>query len=123
MINVGVIFGGVSPEHEVSVISSLQAAAHFDPARYRPVPLYIAKDGAWYTGKCLLDVEAYRDLDRLRNEATPVLLDLVSYGTLDLVETRTAGFGVGKPPRFRIDVAFLGLHGGGGRERWFAGAL
>ena len=116
MINIGVIFGGVSPEHEVSVISSLQAAAHFDSARYRPVPLYIAKDGAWYTGKRLLDVAAYRDLDRLRDEATPVTLDLASYGTLDLVEARTSVLPLKPPHRFRVDVAFLGLHGGEGEN-------
>ena len=116
LINVGVIFGGVSPEHEVSVISSLQAAAHFDPARYRPVPLYIAKDGAWYTGERLLDVEAYRDLDRLRMEATPLALDLASYGLLDLVEARTSALPLKAPRRFRIDVAFLGLHGGEGEN-------
>ena len=116
LINIGVIFGGVSPEHEVSVISSLQAAAHFDPDRYRPVPLYIAKDGAWYTGERLLDVEVYRDLDRLRAEATPVSLDLASNGMLDLVETRTSGLALRAPRHFRIDVAFLGLHGGEGEN-------
>ena len=124
VLNVGVVFGGVSPEHEVSVISSLQAAAHLDRARYRPIPLYVAKDGAWYTGERLLDPDAYRDLDRLRAEATGVALDLASYGALDLVETRTSGLltrrtsGLlaGRPPRHRIDVALLGLHGGEGEN-------
>lgn len=116
MLNVGVIFGGVSPEHEVSVISSLQAAAHLDRARYRPIPLYIAKDGAWYTGEQLLDADAYQDLDRLRAEATGVSLDLADYGTLNLVETRSDGFALKKTRRFRIDVAFLGLHGGEGEN-------
>ena len=116
VLNVGVVFGGVSPEHEVSVISSLQAAAHLDRARYRPVPLYIAKDGAWYTGEHLLETSAYEDLDRLRDEATGVLLDLASYGALDLVETRASGLFAGKPRRHRIDVAFLGLHGGEGEN-------
>ena len=115
VLNVGIVFGGVSPEHEVSVISSLQAAAHLDRARYRPVPLYIAKDGAWYTGEHLLDTNAYQDLDRLREEATGVLLDLTSYGALNLVETRTSGLFTGKP-RHRIDVALLGLHGGEGEN-------
>ena len=42
---VGMVFGGVSPQHEVSILSCLQAAAALDRARSRPVPVNIAKDG------------------------------------------------------------------------------
>ena len=49
-LHVGVVLGGVAPEHEVSVISALQAAAALDRDRYTPVPIYVAKDGTWYTG-------------------------------------------------------------------------
>jgi D-alanine-D-alanine ligase len=115
ILNVGVVFGGVSPEHEVSIISSLQAAAALDRSRYRPVPIYIAKDGVWLTGERLLDIEAYKDLDRLRASAVPVVLDPRAYGALELIEAKPAGLFT-RPRRHRIDVMFLGLHGGAGEN-------
>lgn len=115
-INVGVAFGGVSPEHEVSVISSLQALHALDRSRYNPVPIYVAKDGTWYSGDKLLDIEAYKDLDKLRQEATHVIIDPGSFGTIDLVAAKSKGFFGGKPERFRVDVVFLGFHGGEGEN-------
>ena len=116
IINVGVAFGGVAPEHEVSVISSLQAAAALDRSRYRPVPLYVAKDGTWYTGDDLLDPGAYEDLDALRERAVRVLLDPGPHGTIELVEAGRGGLFAGAPRRWRIDVMLLGFHGGEGEN-------
>jgi D-alanine-D-alanine ligase len=116
VLQVGMVFGGVSPEHEVSVISSLQAAAALDRDRYRPVPIYIAKDGTWYTGDVLLDVDAYQDLDQLRAQARPVTLAPGAFGTLDLVIEGSRGLLRGRPDRVHVDVMFLGLHGGTGED-------
>lgn len=114
-LTVGVVFGGVSPEHEVSVISSLQAAAALDRSRYRPVPVYIGKDGRWYTGEYLFDTDAYRDLDLLREQAVPVRLDTQAYQQLVLVEE--GGGWLGRRERkHALDVVFLGLHGGEGEN-------
>ncbi len=110
------VFGGVSPEHEVSIISCLQAAAALDRARYRPVPVYIAKDGYWYTGDHLLDVSAYQDLDALRRTAIPVSVRPGAFGTLDLVEVGKTSFFPLAPQVFTLDVVFLGLHGGAGEN-------
>ncbi|MFB6274414.1 MAG: D-alanine--D-alanine ligase family protein [Salinibacter sp.] len=118
-LNVGVVLGGVAPEHEVSVISALQAAAALDRDRYTPVPIYVAKDGTWYTGKPLLEVERYRDLDALREEAVPVALVPTPHGHLNLLEDRQSGVlqRLQRPPlRRRIDVMLLGLHGGSGEN-------
>ncbi len=115
-VNVGVVFGGVSPEHEVSVISSLQAIHALDRNRYDPVPIYIAKDGTWYTGPSLLDIDAYEDLDRVRRGAIPVRVDAGSLGTLLLIEKKTGGWMSSKPREFSVDVVFLGLHGGSGED-------
>ena len=48
--NVGVFFGGRSVEHEISVISALQAINAFDQAKYNIIPIYISKQGRWFTG-------------------------------------------------------------------------
>jgi D-alanine-D-alanine ligase len=114
-----VALGGVAPEHEVSIISALQAAAALDRERYRPVPLYIAKDGRWYTGEPLLDVERYQDLDGLLEEAVPVALAPTPHGRLAVVEDRSAGAlqRLTRPPRrIPVDVMLLGLHGGAGED-------
>jgi D-alanine-D-alanine ligase len=116
-LTVGVVFGGVSPEHEVSVISALQAAAALDRERYDPVPIYIAKDGAWYTGDDrFLEPARYKDLDWVRREATPVRLDPRSYRTLKLVEARTPSLFNRSLETLSIDVMLLGLHGGAGEN-------
>jgi D-alanine-D-alanine ligase len=118
-LHVGVVLGGVAPEHEVSVISALQAAARLDRDRYTPVPIYVAKDGTWYTGAPLLDVEQYRDLDALRDDARPVALVPTPHGHLELLEDRERGAlqRFKRPPlRTRIDVMLLGLHGGPGEN-------
>jgi len=118
-LNVGVALGGVAPEHEVSIISALQAAAALDRDRYTPVPLYIAKDGTWYTGQPLLNVDRYTDLDALLEEAVPVALCPTPHDRLELLENRDAGaFGrLTRPPRRTpVDVMLLGLHGGPGED-------
>lgn len=118
-LNVGIALGGVAPEHEVSVISALQAAAALDRDRYTPVPLYIAKDGTWYTGDALLDVDRYADLDSLLDQALPVALCPTPHGRLELLENRDAGVlqRLSRPPRrIPVDVMLLGLHGGSGED-------
>jgi len=118
-LQVGIVLGGVAPEHEVSVITALQAAAALDRDRYTPVPIYVAKDGPWYTGDALLEVEAYRDLDALREDALPVALAPTPYGHLELIEDRAPGIlkRLQRPAlRRRIDVMLLGLHGGPGEN-------
>jgi len=118
-LNVGVALGGVAPEHEVSVISALQAAAALDRDRFEPVPLYIAKDGTWYTGNALLDVDRYADLDALLEAAVPVALRPTPHGRIELLEDRDAGAFerlTSPPRRIPVDVMLLGLHGGAGED-------
>src|SRR5579863_3066042 len=73
-LRVGVFFGSRSVEHEVSVITAQQAMAAMPADRYVPVPVYIAKSGAWYTGEQLLQLERYKDIDRLTAESTRVTM-------------------------------------------------
>ena len=52
-IKLGVIFGGETVEHEVSIISALQAIENIDKEKYEVIPIYIGKDRTWYTGHIL----------------------------------------------------------------------
>ena len=65
-INLGVIFGGQTVEHEVSVISALQAIQNIDRDKYNVVPIYISKDKTWHTGHMLEDIETYKNFDDLK---------------------------------------------------------
>ena len=56
-IKVGVIFGGETVEHEVSIISAIQAMNKMDEEKYEIVPIYITKEREWYTGDMLKDME------------------------------------------------------------------
>jgi D-alanine-D-alanine ligase len=96
------VFGGRSVEHDVSIITGLQACEALSE-RHEPVPLYIDRDGRWFTGSSLRDLATYRT-DTLA--ATPVILDL-STGTLRQAPDTTAA-----PEERR-----RGIFGGGGRER------
>ncbi len=122
-IRVGVLFGGVAPEHEVSVITAHQAMHALDRARYEPAPVYVAKDGAWFTGDALKDIEAFRDLGRLRREAVRVHAVPGPAHTLSLIEQKRGGRFARRPDAWAIDVAFLALHGGSGEDGGVQGFL
>ena len=73
-IRLGVIFGGESVEHEVSIISAVQAMYKLDNEKYDVTPIYITKDRQWYTGEALKDIETYQDLDLLKRYSKNVVL-------------------------------------------------
>lgn len=68
-LKVGVIFGGETVEHEVSIISAVQAMEHMNEDKYDIIPIYISKDRIWYTGKMLMDIDVYRHFDDLKKYA------------------------------------------------------
>lgn len=73
-IKVGVVFGGNTVEHEVSIISAIQAMKHINKDKYEVIPIYITKDMIWYTGKMLMEIESYKNLDLIKRYARKVTL-------------------------------------------------
>ena len=73
-IKLGVIFGGPTVEHEVSVISAVQAMESLNKEKYDIYPIYVDKQRNWYTGKMLQDIDIYRDFDTLKRYAKKVVL-------------------------------------------------
>lgn len=71
--NIGVFFGGCSTEHEISVISASQAMSAIDRSVYDVTPVYITKQGHWYTGEALFDVSNYRDIPALLEDRKSVV--------------------------------------------------
>ena len=117
MTTVGVFFGGRSVEHEVSVITALQAIAAFS-SRFTAVPVYITKNGAWYTGDALGDIDSYRDVDRVLGDATRVSMrpEPDARGQLIPVDGRRGLLGGGPRLAAQLDVALPLVHGSNGED-------
>jgi D-alanine-D-alanine ligase len=114
-LRVGVLFGGRSGEHEISLLSARSVLAALDPARYEPVQIGITHDGRWYTGSKTLEMMERGRLDGLSSAA--ILADaglrcLFSWGDgspMDVVS--------------RLDVVFPVLHGSFGEDGTIQGLL
>ena len=107
-IRVGVFFGGRSVEHEVSVISGLQAFYAADRSKYELTPVYITKDGKMYTEGNIGEIEAYKDIKSLISGATRVNL-INDNGNFLLVRYPEKKFG--NNVIAELDVAFPVVHG------------
>ena len=106
MKKVGIIIGGKSVEHEVSIITGLQVFENIDKDIYEPKIIYIQKDGKWLVGDSLHDInnykkknfdDAYEVLPGFKNEK------LILYPHPEL---KTGFFGK-KYPRINFDVRNL----------------
>ena len=105
-IKVGVIFGGESVEHEVSIISAIQAMNKMDEEKYEIIPIYITKDREWYTGEMLRDIDVYQDLSLIKKYAANVVL-YYKNGSYVLQKKN----GLFKSVVKELDIAFPIVHG------------
>ncbi len=105
-IKVGVIFGGETVEHEVSIISAIQAMNKIDEEKYEIVPIYITKDREWYTGEMLRDIEVYQDFNLIKKYSSNVVL-YYKNGSYVLQKKK----GLFKSIVKEIDIAFPIVHG------------
>ncbi len=114
MIKIGVFFGSQSVEHEVSVITALQAMNHLKNLdNYKIVPIYIDKSGDWYTGEALMSIESFKDVPKLLEICTRV--NMVKQGReVVLIPNPVKKFGPALIDR--IDVAFPIIHGTFGED-------
>lgn len=119
--NIGVFFGGRSTEHEISVISASQAMAAIDRDKYDVTPIYISKEGQWYTGSALMDLKAYRNIPQLLKQCEAVYME-PEYGDYRLYRRKRSLFG-GNPVVTALDVVIPVLHGSNGEDGIFEGIL
>lgn len=120
--NVAVFFGGRSVEHEISVISALQAINAFDQGKYEVIPIYISKQGRWYSGPALLDIKNYRDLNKLTGMVDEVYMR-PEYGDFNLYKVSSGMFSRKNPVVAQLHVAVPVLHGTNGEDGVFEGVL
>ena len=117
---VAMFFGGKSVEHEVSVISGIQAYLAMDTEKYEVIPVYMTKKNEMYVGDNIGKIEAYKDINALLAASTRVIMinendkiQLVSYPPKKL----------GKNTVIDIDVAFPVVHGTNVEDGAFQGYL
>ncbi len=121
-IRVGLIFGGKSGEHEVSLASAQSVAASMDPEKYEIVLVGVAKDGHWIMGDSALKRLAAASPTPLLSAGLETNGDggvTESANTLELVP----GAGQTVSPLSSLDVAFPLVHGPFGEDGTIQGLL
>jgi D-alanine-D-alanine ligase len=125
-LKVGVAFGGRSVEHDVSIITGLQALSVLEE-RHAPIPIYIARSGRWYTGDGLRELSVYQR-DGGDPQAEEINFDLhngrlvrTAGGGASLLRSRRSG-GRGNQS-IELDVVVLATHGTQGEDGCLQGAL
>jgi len=107
-VKVAMLFGGKSVEHEVSVISGIQAFMNMDTDKYDVVPVYMTKKNEMYVGDGVGDINSYKDIDGLLAKSTRVIM-VNSGDKVQLVSYPQKMFG--KKVEIDIDVVFPVVHG------------
>ncbi len=108
-INVAVLFGGKSVEHEVSVISAVQAMQSIDESKYAVFPVYITKSNELYYSESMRDIEEFKNIPALISKSERINIE-TSSGRTYLVPQRKKLFAKQKPIA-AVDVAFPIVHG------------
>lgn len=105
-MNIGVVCGGNSVEHEVSLISALQMINHINRDKYNPIIIYLSKDNEFYYNEKMDDIDFFKDLDYVINNSKKIIIQKKS-NTHELLEI--------KNNRLKkvtdLDVIFLVVHG------------
>ncbi len=117
-IKVGVLFGGTTVEHEISIISAVQAMNHLDSDKYEVIPIYLGKNRIWYTGKMLMDIEVYKDVEMVKRYAKEVML-CNKNGTFVLQATK----GLFQKKVAELDIIFPIVHGNNAEDGTLQGLL
>ncbi|MDE2635574.1 MAG: D-alanine--D-alanine ligase [Chloroflexota bacterium] len=114
-ITVAVIFGGRSVEHDVSIVTGHQIMNAFPVEQYEIVPVYISRDGRWFTGDALAKLDSFKDDGVLRRDGLRACLLSPDTRHHGLIVDPLAGR-LRKSEVKRIDVAFPALHGTHGED-------
>lgn len=118
--NVCVVFGGRSVENEISVITANQAMLAMDREKYSITPIYITKEGKWYSGEALLDVANYRDTKKLLSMCEEVYMRPI-YGDTNLYRVKKGLFQ--NEAVAKLDVILPALHGTNCEDGTFQGIM
>lgn len=105
---IALIFGGRSVEHEVSVISGIQAYMSIDKEKYDVTPVYLTKNNEMYVGEDIGGIESYKDIPALLGRSTRVIM--INEGDGVHMVSHKAGL-FSKKTDIPVDLAFPVVHG------------
>ncbi len=113
MLNIGVVYGSRTCEHEVSIISALQLIKAADKEKYNIIPIYISKQGEWFTGDSLLEMSTYVDFDPLSKNIKKVTLDITPGSNALIYHEKAKGLFGKETYRvlFNLDCVIPVMHG------------
>ncbi len=111
MINLAVIFGGRTAEHDVSIITGTQFIENADKSKYNILPIYISRKGEWYYGKELADAKFYLNPDFSKKGIERVFLSPEAGSRILYKQGR-----FGLKAIEMIDVAAIAMHGMHGED-------
>ena len=112
-MNIAVIFGGESCEHDISIITGVQLIKNINEYLYNIVPIYIDKNGRWLTGKKLCDIDDFSNFLEKLDEVAFV-------PNSDNLYVKS---GKKYKKKFAIDMAILCMHGQRGEDGSVSGIL
>ena len=118
-LRVALMYGGRSVEHEISIITALQAAEAIDRRKFDVIPVYVAPDGRWFTGECLFDRSTYPafsgDDAVKKGDVQPVtIIPQPGIGGLTILNSNAS---------IPFDVALCAFHGKYGEDGCVQGLL
>ena len=116
---IAVFLGGRSPEHDVSVVTGLQALQALDQSRFDAFVVYVTPQGDWLVGPGLEDRRNYLPDAAFRAKLIEVTLDIAAGGGGRLIARRSGLFS--RRPPVEFDVALLAFHGLVGEDGQFQG--
>ena len=124
-MNIAVFFGSRSCEHDVSIVSALQCIEATKAAGFNVTPVYISRDGLWYTGEPLENIEPYREFNPMTKGITRVTLVVTANaGDLWAWPPQRAGLFAKVPaPLCHIDCVIPVFHGWHGEDGTIQGLL
>lgn len=134
-LKVAVIYGSRTCEHDVSIVSALQSMDNLDKNEYEIVPVYIARDGQWYTGRLLRNITFYSAFKpELVTHVAPVMSEdgkltlmpvtsIAPHGFKGMVKVLMSNMNLGEDTVEKCDVVLPVMHGMNGEDGTLQGLL
>lgn len=117
-IKVGVLYGGKTTEHEVSIITAVQAMGYLNTEKYDVIPLYLTKENEMYTGNALKEMDIYKEPELLKRFCTNVTM-YNKNGAIVLQSKK----GIFKRIVAEVDIVIPAVHGYGMEDGNIQGML
>ena len=121
--NVALIFGGCSPEHEVSIVTAHQVYLALQESHH-VIPIYITKNGEWLTGDVMRDLSAFTDGTLPHpSDFDKITIEFYPEPKFVITSRHWISRNVRKRSVLPVDVVFPAIHGMHGEDGTLQGLL